>query len=268
MKKLFTLLVFTLFVSSALFAQDKKMKFGLKIAPYLNSYKSESEKDITSNGAKGSFMWGGAAELNLGDNAAIVLGVDVAYSGGKINYLDSVGYALYDDEIVEVNSDGSVKEPLDSLALTKTSFYHMNSRSVKANYVNLPFHLKFKTNEIGYLTYFGQFGLNTMINTNALAEDDSNLLNSPTVTSVPTDIDVSKEVQPITFALHIQLGAEYNLSGSTSLVVGLFYNNGFSNVLKKTSSHLVEDNASLTQLPAYQQKVYDRSFGLAIGIMF
>lgn len=262
MKNIFTLLVFTLFITSAVFAQDKKMKFGLRVSPYLNSYKPDNAKDIAKDGAKGSFSWGGAAEFNLGENAAIVTGLDVVYSGGKYSYLDTVGYFFRDDEIIEVNKDGSFDPALDSAAMANLNVYKLNSRSVKANYINIPFHLKFKTNEIGYLTYFGQFGLNTAINTNALADDDLTDLTTGNNAS-QEDLNIDSELQPLTFALHVQIGAEYNLSGSTSLVFGLFFNNGFSNVIKGTSSHLLGTNGA-----AYDQKVYDRGFGLSVGIMF
>lgn len=266
MKKIFTLLVCMLFVSTAMFAQDKKMKFGLKIAPFLNSYKSDNEKDLTGAGSRFSFMWGGTAEINLGDNAAIVTGIDVAYTGGKIDYLDSVGYVIYDEEVVEINKDGTAKEPLDSAQMAQSSAYLLTNRSVKGNYINLPFHLKFKTNEINYLTYFGQIGLNTMINTNGSTDDEvNNLLNGGAASQ--TDLAIDKELQPVTFALHVQAGAEYNLSGSTSVVFGLFYNNGFSNVIKGNSSHLVNLEAT-GDGGAFEQKVVDRSFGISVGILF
>jgi hypothetical protein len=262
MKKIFTLLVLTVFVATATYGQDKKMKFGLRVAPYLNSYKPDNAKDISKDGTKGSFSWGGAAEFNLGENASIVTGLDVVYSGGKYAYLDTVGYFFRDDEIIEVDKDGNFDPPLDSTALASLNVYKLNSRSVKANYINIPFHLKFKTNEIGYLTYFGQFGINTAFNTNALADDDLTDLNTGNGTS-QSELDVDSELQPITFALHVQIGAEYNLSGSTSLVFGLFFNNGFSNIIKGKSAHLL----GVDGLP-YEQKVYDRGFGLSVGIMF
>jgi hypothetical protein len=264
MKSIFTLLVLTVFVATATYGQDKNMKFGLRVAPFLNTYKPDNAKDIETAGAKGSFSWGAAAEFNLGENASIVTGLDVIYSGGKYSYLDTVGYFFHDDEIIEVDKDGAFDPAItDSTTLANLNVYKLNTRSVKANYINIPFHLKFKTNEIGYLTYFGQFGLNTAFNTNALSTDAVTDLDHPEDNYELQELDVDSELQPITFALHVQIGAEYNLSGSTSLVFGLFFNNGFSNIIKGKSAHLL----GVDGLP-YEQKVYDRGFGLSVGIMF
>ena len=65
----------------------------------------------------------------------------------------------------KVGTFGGV-EVLISLALLDTasttfsdySFIKLQNRTIRAQYVNIPLFIKMKTNEIGYLTYFGQFG--------------------------------------------------------------------------------------------------------------
>ena len=43
---------------------------------------------------------------------------------------------------------------------TGNNIYWLKERKYKVNYVTIPIGLKLKTKEIGYLTYFGEFGGN------------------------------------------------------------------------------------------------------------
>jgi hypothetical protein len=49
------------------------------------------------------------------------------------------------------------------------------------------------------------------------------------------------DIFPINLALNVGLGAEYNISGSTSLFVSINYIRGFINQYTKTSSSMIND---------------------------
>ena len=90
-----------------------------------------------------------------------------------------------------------------------------------------------KTKEIGYLTYFGQFGGNIGIKTKGRVTDQASNVLSLNQESTLTDLDLDDGIQPLKVAINVGAGAEYNLSGSTSVFFGISYNHGFSNSLKK-----------------------------------
>jgi hypothetical protein len=82
--------------------------------------------------------------------------------------------------------------------------------------------LKLKTNEIGYFTYFAELGFAQEINIGSRANSSGSDLNK---TNVP------KETNLLNMSYFFGGGVEYNIGGSTSLVAGIFYNNGFVDVL-------------------------------------
>ncbi len=259
MKKICTFLALVSFGVNTGSAQDKAIKFGLKITPGVNIYIPDDPKDMAKDGGVLNFAWGGAVEFSLGENVAIVTGLEVLTSGGKIQYLDTAGYAFSDGDVLEINKDGSFTDDISGLSL---NYYLLNTRRFRANYVNLPVALKAKTNEIGYLTYFGQFGLTTSINTRGRAND--NITDMATGNTLDqSDLSIDNEVAPVKFVLNVGGGAEYNLSGSTSLVLSAHYNHGFTNVIKGTSKHLIDKNGA-----AFEQKVFERGFSLSAGILF
>ena len=97
---------------------------------------------------------------------------------------------------------------------------------IRSRYVEVPVALKLKTNPIGYFSYFGKFGLSL-----------GGLIDAESTVNVAgqeiTDNDFQKEMQPFRSALLVGLGTEYNISGSTNLVVGIDFNSGFTGIFKK-----------------------------------
>ena len=68
------------------------------------------------------------------------------------------------------------------------------------------------------------------------------------------------------FALNIGGGAEWNLAGSTSLMFGLNWYNGFSNVLKSDSKFLYR--TQYNGYAAVKQNARASAVALTIGVLF
>jgi hypothetical protein len=98
--------------------------------------------------------------------------------------------------------------------------------------------LQFKTNEIGYMTYFMQVGIAPLINIGAIAD-----AKHPNRSFEGNKIN--KEVRLFSLGYFISGGFEYNLGGSTSFLVGLSYFNGFMDV---TSNEDVKDKTILNSV--------------------
>ncbi len=161
-------------------AQDNKFNFGLKISPTVAWFKASDNLD--NDGSKIGFAYGLIADINFTNNYSFETGIDVTYRGGKLKYLDT---------------------------------YKMKT---VLQYIELPLTLKLKTNEIGYMTYFGKVGFTTGIN-------------------IRTDGDFKKsDINPLNMALVAGIGTQYSLGGKTALLFGITFNNGFLDVVKEKHS--------------------------------
>jgi hypothetical protein len=256
MKKIL-ILVFLMVAGRFAFAQDgdaelKNFRFGLKGTPSFSWYKPDDKKKFENGGLLFKFGWGLAMEFRLSKIASLATGLQVDYDGGSLRFKDTAFYFFSKDEIIAA-SDTAGKV---------YAFFRLDERDYKVTYITLPFALKMKTNEIGYMTYFGQFGLNTSIKTKTRVNDK--VLDPKTNTSSSQqDLDITDDMNFLKFALTIGAGFEYTFSGSTALTVGINYINGFSNVLKSNSKYLLKSDGS-----ALKQKATGNGVALTVGVLF
>jgi opacity protein-like surface antigen len=182
-------------------AQDgKAVRFGLKVAPNLGWIKPD-DKTIENSGTEVGFNFGLMGDFRIGND-------NYAFSTGLF-YLTKVGGSF--EQTVGV----------DTLKTTTKS-------TVKLAYVQLPLTLKLKTTEIGYMTYFGQIGIENGLNVGAKADMETTDRNG---TVKVEDEDFSEFVATYRAALLVGAGLEYNFSGNTSAMLALTYSNGFTNML-------------------------------------
>lgn len=193
-------LAFVVAVSSIVNAQsdnDSKFNFGLKLSPTIAWFKAEGN-GLKGAGSKIGFAYGLIADINFAKNYCFETGIDVTYRGGKTKYSPPI----FGDE---------------------------GTTSSTLQYVELPLTLKLKTNEIGYMTYFGRVGFAPGINIRATSGGES----------------AKSAFQPINLSLLVGLGAQYSLGGKTALLVGLTYNNGFVDILKSNDSKIMSSYIAL-----------------------
>src|SRR5437764_2973738 len=134
MKKTFVLF-FALLFSGILSAQDNasgdsKLRFGFKVAPSLAWLKPDV-KGFSSNGSKIGFIYGIMMDYNFAKNYSFSTGVEVSYRGGKLKH--------------EYVYNSSQNNP--------NTYSGNDAYNIK--YIELPLTIKMRTNEIGYITYFG-----------------------------------------------------------------------------------------------------------------
>ncbi|MFH1321493.1 MAG: porin family protein [Bacteroidota bacterium] len=225
-KKTFGIILFLAFgiVAHDCYAQ-KKVSFGLQGSPMI-SWMKPDVKTIENKGVKLGFGYGLILDFNFHDNYSFSTGLSVLNSNSKIQYNDTI--------------------PFERAGI-QDSIPGGNSVTYKLGYLEFPLTLKLKTNEIGYITYFGQFGLSSQFRISAKGTATSNI----NTTEGPIDgDDISKEVRFINLALTIGAGMQYSLGGDTFLLVALLYNNGFLDVTKD------------------DEKVVLKSLALRVGVMF
>ncbi|MBT6515485.1 MAG: PorT family protein [Crocinitomicaceae bacterium] len=245
---------------------DKKFHFGLAIEPSINWYSPSEEKKFESDGNPLKFGFGLVTDFKLGENIWFSTGLNITTGGGSIKYLenptDGIGYYLLDNDILEPTGKFS---DIDSTA----DFIVLDKRNYNANYVSIPLTLKMKTKEIGMMKYFGQFGFDVSIKTKGRADDEGTPLTTGNTPDL-TDLNIDSEMQPLLAGLNIGAGAEYNISGSTSLVFSANFHYGFLNAVKNTSQHLVDISAStLDDITMYTpQQFKPFAISLKVGVLF
>jgi hypothetical protein len=195
MKK--TILYLFLFVPIVVQAQG--IRFNLMADPQISWMVPDSKK-ITSDGTVFGINAGLGMDYFFTENYAFSTGISINNIGGKLQYADTL-------EIPSGAENFSIP-PLSTVTF-------------KLQYLNIPIGLKFKTNEIGYMTYFANLGVTPMINVRDRASDVSETLDSE---------NIADAVQLFNMNYFINLGIQYSLGGSTALIGGLGYSSGFLDV--------------------------------------
>ena len=211
MKKASALAVLALMGGIGVHAQDtKKFRLGLELCPNMG-WIATDEKGYESDGSRLGFRFGLLSDIQLGSNA---------------NYFFSTGLFLNN-----VGAKSKFTSTITDSLGTRTSVFTGES---KYQYVELPVSIKLKTNEIGYMTYFGQLGFDVGVLTAAKSKGGDGDFE-----------DAMDFAYPLRIALAVGGGLEYNFSGNTSALLGLKYSNAFTNVGKDKVNDVEQPKAKL-----------------------
>ncbi len=206
MKKTTAFLLLLLFAAPVLANDSFGFRFGLKVAPNFSWFRTET-RGFSNSGLDIGFSYGLVVDYEFAENYAVTSGLSILRTGGTLKYR-----YRYDPG----------GEHLDT---EKRRDHHLR-------YLEIPLALKLSTSEMGYITYFGKFGLGLGFRLQALADDLISFDDGSTF-SPPEGTDIADSIRFLRAALIIGAGMEYNMGGRTSLMGGLTFHNGFSNVLDK-----------------------------------
>ncbi len=224
-------------------AQDEAdWRFGIKVQPSV-SWLGTSLKEFQNGKPKLNFGYGLIVEKGLFKNTVLASGLFINDFGGKYKYIGldkRINFKSYDNSTFFV------------------------SRSMRMKYVELPVVLKFRTTEINYITYFAHFGLDMGFRVKARGDDDfGDIKPGSKPDGVYPNIDLTRDISFIKLGLDVGIGGEYSIAGSTALLVGMSYINGFTNLTRKNSELLIYvDNSKVKQI------FYGHTFMLSVGILF
>lgn len=243
MKRL--LILALLVVSTGLHAQEteRKFRFGLKASPLVGWIKEDFKSlpdgfTVEGGGARVGFTWGPSAEIVLNETFLISTGVDINYISGKLK--------------------GRYTKP------GTPGFVGDWEQEHKLRFIDIPVMLKFRTKEIGYLRYFGLFGMGAGIKRKAISE--YRIINGNN--KAEEVVDPSKGIHLFRGSLLVGGGVEYNLAGNTSLVTSIVFNNGLTNILKNSSANSLKNNDVKNPFLAMNEKGINNYFMLNVGILF
>lgn len=240
MKQLLVLciLIFGLKITYA----QSNFRLGLTASPTI-SWLSPDTRGVESEGNRIGFKYGVIADFNFAENYAFSTGIFMNYTGGKISFPS-----------ISTNSVGATD-------------YGKTESVIKLQYIEIPLTLKLRTNEIGYITYFGQIGFGVSINIGA--KSDLEVTNAAGNTLFKLDDEkISDEINLFQSSLIIGAGAEYNVSGNTAILIGLTYHNGFTNVLDFKVPKTDRNGTLSTSGETQSVKGTNNYVSLTLGVLF
>lgn len=220
--KILILLVAIPLLASA--QSDGDIRFGLHFDPVISWFKADISQ-IDNDGARPGFNIGLSFQRYFSDNYAFSSGINIISAGGRIASSDTVvmDFANFNSTVLPGN----------------TVVY-------KIQYLSIPLGLKLQTNQIGYLTYFTDVGIDPKFVIGSKVD----------IPSVNVKGEkASPEVKSINAGWHIAAGVEYSLGGQTAVVLGLNFENNFTDITKETRGQR-------------KDRVAHRLFGFRLGINF
>jgi hypothetical protein len=256
---------------------EPKFRMGLHLLPSV-AWMDVRDTHSAAEGSVVRFGFGFTADIMFADNYAVGTGLNVFRNGGKISHYDR-----------------TVGDPEDA-ANDSTAFLVRRERTLTQHWVEVPISFKFRTRQIGHITYWGQFGLGLGLNLRSTAKDaldyryrgeegeEGIIWTEETVIAADNegivlreDIPVEDDVALLRAAMIVGLGIEYNLSGKTALLVGATLNNGIFNVAsnknfgpERMEEHIqaAADGSLDPAAAGYDIKMVDNAILFSLGLLF
>lgn len=203
MKRLFIGLLM-LFTTGTVFAQYGTepyygFRLGLTAHPTIGWAKPEGAK---SNGVNLGFSYGLIGDFNFAENYSFSTGFTITTINGKTTEIDPRPYH-------------------DSQQFPNPTPYDLK---YMLQYVEIPLTVKLKTEKIGMVRWYGQFGLSNDFMIGA-RQDVS--INGRTLFD---NTRIKKDINFYRAGLIIGAGLEYDIARNTSVTTGLTFNNGFTDI--------------------------------------
>lgn len=203
MKQILTGLLLT-FLTTTAFAQQGAdpyygFRLGLTAHPTFGWAKPENGK---GNGFSMGFSYGLLADLNFAENYSLSTGLTITTINGKTTEINPSPY-------------------YDAAAYPNATAYDLK---YKMQYLEVPLTLKLKTEKIGDVRWYGQFGLSNGFNIGA--RQDVSVAGK----TIVQDDHIKKNTNFYRAGLIVGAGLEYDVAKNTSITTGLTLNNGFTDI--------------------------------------
>lgn len=241
MKKQLLFILFILFGIIVAKAQD--FKVGIQLSPSWSWMKTD-ETHINPNGSLLGLKLGAVGEYYFRENYSITTGLGFAFnSGGKLLY----------DYGGRIWTRTELDPGLDTLPAGSNFKYSVQ-------YVEIPFGLKMKTREFGYVRYFAEIPIITL----GFKSQARGTIQATGIEETEK-LNIKKEVNSLAVSWGVGAGLEYSISQNTALVGGIYYSQTFTDV--------TDDNGTLFNTNRGTEVANDskgtiQSITLRLGVMF
>jgi hypothetical protein len=236
LKKIALVIVVLFLTTDIIQAQVKPFRFGLKLAPGISWISPDSE-GYERESIPAGFSWGFISDITITENYYLGTGFNINYLNGKISF-------PHNGDVIN-NGD-------------TTNFSGNMLSDMKLRYLEVPLTLKMKTSKFDQIQIYGLIGFSAAMNLRAKAEQTFTYLQNGTTTTNTRERDIADDITFMKASLMLGGGMEYYIDNSTSIVVGLTFSNGISNILK--GNNTVDPSISGKATPHY--------FELTLGVIF
>jgi hypothetical protein len=215
-------------------SSQTSFQFGLTANPLITWSKPEAS-EIKKAGVRAGFEFGFMSDINFSENYILATGITMSLASSNLDYTDSILMRLHSPDPVR--------------------FANTVNATFKMQYINLPVIFKMRTNEIGKFKYYGGLGIVAAFRFKARVDaendgrqffDNENFAKSKDQTGGVFHSKV------FNLQLHVEAGIEFPFSDKTALVAGVFFRNGFVNI--------VDDGD--------EDKIALHNLGLRVGVLF
>lgn len=188
-------------ISSGQQEKERKISLGIHADPAVSWFSSDV-KEVESDGARPGFCFGLVFNRYFTHNYSFSTGISLLNAGGRVV---------------------SSSETIMSFPNTTHTVLADKPVTYKIQYLVIPIGLKLQTNQIGYISYFTDLGLDPKIVLNGKVDIPSLDLKGE---------NASEELKMFNMGYHITGGIEYSLGGSTAIILGLNFDNNFLDITK------------------------------------
>lgn len=198
-KTIVPVLILILLKPGSLNCQD--LRFGIYANPLISWFGTDIS-EVKNEGSRAGFNFTIAAEKYFADNFAATAGLSIINSGGRLVSENPMLFRF--PSYTSVVAAG-------------------NAVLYRIQYLSIPAGIKFKTNEIGLLSYFADVGFDPKMVIRGKVDIPSiNIKGEKAMT----------EIRRFNLGFHITGGIDYSIDGSTSAILGLGFENNFLDVTK------------------------------------
>jgi len=196
-------------ISSIPLNAQPKISLGLHADPAISWFSSDT-KLVTNNGAAAGFNFGLTFHKYFTQNYAFSTGISLLNVGGR----------LISSDTTKMEFQNFISTVLPGKPVT-----------YKIQYLSIPIGLKLQTNQIGYITFFSDIGLDPKVVVGGKADIPSLKI---------TNENATKELKTFNLSYHVTAGIEYSLGGTTAMVVGLNFDNNFLDITRDNGKQPVD----------------------------
>jgi hypothetical protein len=199
----FLLIIF----SNGVINAQQKISFGVHADPVVSWFSSDI-KETGNEGARAGINFGLNFNSYFTPNYSFSSGISIINCGGTLTSSETT--------IMEFTNFTSTVSP------GETVIY-------KIQYLAIPLGLKLQTNQIGYLTYFADLGLDPKVVIGGKCDIPSLEIKGEKALN---------ELNTFNLSYHITAGIEYSIGGTTALVFGLNFDNNFLDITTDNGDQL------------------------------
>jgi len=189
------------------------LKIGIHADPMIGWFGSDNST-IANKGARPGFNFGVSFNKYFGPNYAFSTGINIISAGGRLISSDTTIFYLSHSQtlkLVKVNPGEAIV--------------------YKIQYLSVPLGLKLQTNQIGYITFFTDLGVDPKVVIGGKADIPSRSIKGE---------NALEEIRMFNMSYHIIAGIEYEVGGNTAMVLGLGFDNNFFDITKEKGNQPVD----------------------------